>query len=81
MSYQVGDRIQQQANGLRFGYRLLSVEPYVNRFGFQSTLLTWHATCAVCGKAFEARSGRRRKALPRTCPAHRGNFRAAGIRT
>jgi hypothetical protein len=74
MTHQPGDVIQQQARGQLFGYQLLCVEAYTNRFGYPSHLLTWHATCALCGRTFQTKSGRRPKSLPRTCEVHRGQF-------
>jgi hypothetical protein len=75
MTHQPGALIQQQARGLHHGYQLLAVDDYKNRFGFASKLLTWLGTCAVCGRQFTARSGRRPKGLVRTCGFHRGQFR------
>jgi hypothetical protein len=76
MTYAIGHLLQQQSRGVRHGYRLLSIEPYTTKHGYESKLLTWTGTCAVCGRQFECRSGRRPHHLPRTCEHHRRQFRA-----
>lgn len=48
-------------------YWLSFVEPYTNRHGNQTWLLTWDTTCPSCGKGFSIQTGRTFRAPVRRC--------------
>ena len=81
--WRVGMSRQETAAGFVHTYHLTVIEPYLNRRGHAALLLSWLGACAVCGCPFVANSGRRPKALLRTCTTHRGLWggRRAGRKT
>ncbi len=70
-----GDAITQRgAEGRRLAYTFENAEPCTRTNGLPS------APCAICGAGFTTRSGRRPRALVRTCAVHRGTWHKDGAR-
>jgi len=74
--FALGQRIVQTTiTGGSYSYTLTAARPYQTKAGAPSAVLTWAGTCAVCGDAFSATSGRKPRELVRTCRSHRGTYR------
>ena len=69
----VGDEIRQRTRKGEHVYRLIAIEPVMNRHGQPATVLRWQGTCAVCGAEFMTSSSALidQRYLVRTCLAHR----------
>ncbi len=52
-------------------FEIVSAEPWTNRQGEQTAVLTWRTPCRACGEPFEFTSGRTLQHPIRNCPAHR----------
>lgn len=56
-------------------YTIANVGEYTTSYGNIAPLVTFDATCTVCGKWFQFESGLGRFKAMATCDAHRGQWR------
>ncbi len=52
-------------------YEVLGVDPYWNKRGQSTYIITWKSHCADCGKPFEVTTGLRAKWINRRCGKHK----------
>ena len=72
MADEVGDTLQQIANGVRHEYLLLAVEDHTTKAGHPTKILKWRCICPACQGEFEVVTTRQPpEFMPRGCKAHR----------
>ncbi len=52
-------------------YEVLGVDPYWNKHGRSTYVITWGSRCAECGKPFQTTTGVRAKSINRRCDKHK----------